>query len=443
MVSSAEQLAANLKWNSFSKSSELKSRIFFTIFVLIIYRIGTHIPLPGINPVALSEFAQQTQSGILGVINLFSGGAIQRMAIFALGIMPYISASIIIQLLTAIIPSLEQLKKEGESGRNKITQYTRFGTVALAIFQAYGISIGLLSQEEFVLDPGISFQISTVITLVGGTIFLMWLGEQITARGIGNGISLLIFAGIVAELPTVIAQFFELGRAGQISSFVIVFVILMFLALISFIVYMERAQRKLLVQYPKRQVGRKVYGGESSHLPVKVNASGVIPPIFASSILLLPVTVASFSSNNLNDGVSGILSLFGRGQPLFLISFAVLIIFFCFFYTSIVFNPKDVAENLKKNGGFIPGIRPGAKTADYLDFVLTRLTVIGAAYLVFICLVPEILTARSQVPFYFGGTSLLIIVSVTLDTISQVQSYIFAHQYEDLIEKSKLRGKRR
>lgn len=443
MVSSAEQLAANLKWSSFSKSTELKSRILFSIFILVIYRIGTYIPLPGIDPVALELFSQQTQSGILGVINLFSGGAIQRLAIFALGVMPYISASIIIQLLTAIIPQLEQLKKEGESGRAKITQYTRLLTVALAIFQSYGVTIGLESQQNLVSDPGMMFRVSAVVTLVGGTVLLMWLGEQITASGIGNGISLLIFAGIVAELPRSIVQFLELGRAGQVSAIVSVAVLVAFVLMISAIVFFERAQRKLLVQYPKRQVGRKMYGGESSHLPMKLNASGVIPPIFASSILLLPITVASFNSGALDGQLSGVLSLFNRGQPLFLISFAVLIAFFCFFYTSIVFNPQDVASNLKKNGGFIPGIRPGAKTAEYLDYVLTRLTVVGASYLVFICLIPEILTAEAQVPFYFGGTSLLIIVSVTLDIISQIQSHVFAYQYEDLIEKSKLRGKRR
>lgn len=443
MVSTAEQLAANLKWSSFSKSKELKNRILFSLLILVIYRVGTYIPLPGVDPLALAQFAQQTQSGILGVINLFSGGAIQRMAIFALGIMPYISASIIIQLLTAIVPYLEQLKKDGESGRNKITQYTRYGTVALAIFQSYGIAVGLETQGELIRNPGIIFQVSAVITLVGGTVLLMWLGEQITAAGIGNGISLLIFAGIVAELPRSIVQFLELGRAGQVTPFIIILVFAMFIAIIGCVVFFERAQRRLLVQYPKRQVGRKVYGGESSHLPIKVNAAGVIPPIFASSILLLPITVASFSSGNIDGEISGLLSLFDRGQPLFLITFAFLVGFFCFFYTSIVFNPQDVALNLKKNGGFIPGIRPGAKTSEYLDYVLTRLTVIGAIYLIFVCLIPEILTARLQVPFYLGGTSLLIIVSVTIDIISQVQSYIFAHQYEDLINKSKIRGKRR
>ncbi|MFV0473175.1 MAG: preprotein translocase subunit SecY [Pikeienuella sp.] len=442
MASAAEQLAANLSWSAFGRAKELRQRIFFALGLLIIYRLGTYIPMPGIDPVQLQQFIEQTQSGILGVFNMFSGGAVSRMAIFSLGIMPYISASIIMQLMTSMVPSLEALKKDGESGRKKINQYTRYGTVLLATVQAYGVAVGLQGQG-LALDPGPFFIASAVITLVGGTMFLMWLGEQITARGIGNGISLIIYVGIVAELPRALAQFFELGRSGDLAAWLIIAVLVGAVAVIAFVVFLERAQRRILVQYPKRQVGQKMYGGDSSHLPLKVNTAGVIPPIFASSLLLMPATVAGFSGDGGSEWLQAVTAMLGRGQPLFLGLFVGLIVFFCFFYTAVVFNPDDVAENLKKQGGFVPGIRPGKRTAEYLDYVLTRLTVVGAAYLAAICVLPELLTSRFSVPFYFGGTSLLIVVSVTMDTISQVQSHLLAHQYEGLIEKSRLGGKNR
>ncbi len=442
MASAAEQLASNMSWSAFGKAKELRQRIVFALALLIIYRVGTYIPMPGIDPEQLARFIEQTQSGILGVFNMFSGGAVSRMAIFSLGIMPYISASIIMQLMTSMIPKLEALKKEGESGRKKINQYTRYGTVLLATVQAYGVAIGLQGQG-LAVDPGPFFIASAVITLVGGTMFLMWLGEQITARGIGNGISLIIYVGIIAELPTALAQFFELGRTGQLAAWLIIAVILGAVAVIAFVVYLERAQRRIIVQYPKRQVGQKMYGGDSSHLPLKVNTAGVIPPIFASSLLLMPATIAGFAGDGGSEWMQIITAQLGRGQPLFLAIFVSLIVFFCFFYTAVVFNPEDVAENLKKQGGFVPGIRPGKRTAEYLDYVLTRLTVVGAAYLAAICVLPEILISRLAVPFYFGGTSVLIVVSVTMDTISQVQSHLLAHQYEGLIEKSKLGGKNR
>ena len=442
MASAAEQLAANLSWSTFGKAKELQSRILFTLGLLIVYRLGTYIPMPGIDPEQLARFIEQTQGGILGVFNMFAGGAVGRMAIFALGIMPYISASIIVQLLTAMVPQLEQLKKEGEQGRKKINQYTRYGTVLLATVQAYGISVGLEGQG-LALDPGMFFRASAVITLVGGTMFLMWLGEQITARGVGNGISLIIYIGIVAELPAALAQFFELGRTGQLSAIVIIGVLIGAIAVIAGVVYIERAQRRILIQYPKRQVGQKMYGGDTSHLPLKVNTAGVIPPIFASSLLLLPTTIAGFSADGGGAILTTISALLGRGQPLFLLIFVALIVFFAFFYTAVVFNPDEVSENLKKHGGFVPGIRPGKRTAEYLDYVLTRLTVVGAAYLSLVCVLPEILISRLSVPFYFGGTSLLIVVSVTMDFITQVQSHLLAHQYGDLIEKSKLRGRGR
>ena len=442
MASAAEQLAANLSWSAFGRAKELKQRILFAIALLIIYRIGTYIPMPGIDPVQLARFIEQTQSGILGVFNMFSGGAVSRMAIFSLGIMPYISASIIMQLMTSMVPSLEALKKEGESGRKKINQYTRYGTVLLATVQAYGVAIGLQGQG-LAVNPGPFFIASAVITLVGGTMFLMWLGEQITARGIGNGISLIIYVGIIAELPTALAQFFELGRTGQLAAWLIIAILVGAIAVIAFVVFLERAQRRILVQYPKRQVGQKVYGGDSSHLPLKVNTAGVIPPIFASSLLLMPATVAGFAGEGGSEWLQLVTAMLGRGQPLFLGIFVALIVFFCFFYTAVVFNPDDVAENLKKQGGFVPGIRPGKNTAAYLDYVLTRLTVVGAIYLSAICVLPELLISRFAVPFYFGGTSVLIVVSVTMDTISQVQSHLLAHQYEGLIEKSRLGGKNR
>ncbi|WP_425104274.1 preprotein translocase subunit SecY [Ancylobacter sp.] len=443
MASAAEQLAANLNFGALAKADELKKRIWFTLGALLVYRLGTYIPMPGINPDALADVFRTAQQGIIGLFNMFSGGAVSRMAIFALNIMPYISASIIIQLLTTVSPTLEALKKEGESGRKMINQYTRYLTVVLAVFQSYGIAVGLEGSGAVVSDPGWFFRISTVVTLTGGTMFLMWLGEQITSRGIGNGISLIIFAGIVAELPSAIANTLELGRQGALSTGIILAVILMAAGIIMFIVFMERAQRRLLIQYPKRQVGNKVYEGQSSHLPLKLNTSGVIPPIFASSLLLIPTTVASFMQNSGPAWLTTVTTLIGHGQPLFMLLYVLLIVFFCFFYTAIVFNPTETADNLKKHGGFIPGIRPGERTAEYIDYVLTRITVIGAAYLAIVCLFPEILISYAAVPFYFGGTSLLIVVSVTMDTVAQVQGHLLAHQYEGLVKKAKLRGKRR
>lgn len=443
MASAAEQMAANLSWSAFGKAKDLQQRILFALALLIVYRLGTFIPIPGIDGEMLSRFVEQTQGGILGIANMFTGNALGRMAIFALGIMPYISASIIMQLATSMVPALEQLKKEGESGRKKINQYTRYGTVLLATVQAYGLGVGLQGQG-LALNPGPFFLASTVITLVGGTMFLMWLGEQITARGIGNGISLIIFVGIVAELPSALAQFFELGRTGQLQTVAIIGIILMAIGVIYAVVFIERAQRRILIQYPKRQVGNRMYGGENSHLPLKINTAGVIPPIFATSLLLLPTTAASFAASGGDAGFLGSMAAFlGRGQPAYLLLFAGLIGFFVFFYTAVVFNPDDVADNLKKQGGFVPGIRPGKRTAEYLDFVLTRLSVVGALYLILVCLLPEILIAELAVPFYFGGTSLLIVVSVTMDTITQIQSHLLAHQYEGLIAKQKIRGKRR
>jgi preprotein translocase subunit SecY len=447
MASAAEQLAANLNFGALAKAEELKKRIWFTLGALLVYRLGTYIPLPGINPEAVAEIFRQTQGGVLGLFNMFSGGAVSRLAIFSLNIMPYISASIIVQLLTSVLPSLEALKKEGEQGRKVINQYTRYLTVVLAIFQAYGISVGLEGSGNVVADPGMFFRISTVITLTGGTMFLMWVGEQITSRGIGNGTSLIIFAGIVAELPRAIAGTLELGRQGAISTAVILGVIVMAVAVIAVIVYMERAQRRLLINYPKRQVGNRMYEGQSSFLPLKLNTSGVIPPIFASSLLLLPTTIASFSQGSPDAGGTGILSTIAtylaHGRPLYMVLYVALIVFFAFFYTAIVFNPTETADNLKKHGGFIPGIRPGERTAEYIDYVLTRVTVIGAAYLAVICLIPEMLISYASLPFYFGGTSLLIVVSVTMDTVAQVHGHLLAHQYEGLIKKSKLKGARR
>ncbi len=443
MASAAEQMAANLSWSTFGKAKDLQNRILFTIGLLIVYRLGTFIPIPGIDHDSLRQFVEQTQGGILGIANMFTGNALGRMAIFALGIMPYISASIIMQLATSMVPSLEQLKKEGESGRKKINQYTRYGTVLLSTAQAYGISMGLMGQG-LATTPGPFFIASTVITLVGGTMFLMWLGEQITARGVGNGISLIIFVGIVAGAPRAIARFLELGRTGQLATVAIIGIMIMAVVVIYAVVFIERAQRRILIQYPKRQVGNRMYGGENSHLPLKINTAGVIPPIFASSLLLLPTTIATFSAQNGELGwIGNIAALLGTGQPLYLVLFAAMIAFFTFFYTAVVFNPDDVAENLKKQGGFVPGIRPGKRTAEYLDFVLTRLSVLGAIYLIIICVLPQILIQDLGVPFYFGGTSLLIVVSVTMDTITQIQSHLLAHQYQGLIERSKIRGKRR
>jgi len=443
MASAAEQLAANLNFSALAKAEELKKRIWFTLGALLVYRLGTYIPLPGIDPNIWEQVFQTQSSGILGMFNMFSGGGIHRMAIFALNIMPYISASIIIQLMTTVSPTLEQLKKEGESGRKIMNQYTRYLTVLLAAFQSYGIAIGLEGSGNVVSDPGPMFIISTVITLTGGTIFLMWLGEQVTARGIGNGTSLIIMSGIVAQLPSAIAQTLELGRQGALSGMLILAIMVVAVAVITFIVFMERAQRRLLIQYPKRQVGNRMFEGQSSHLPLKLNTSGVIPPIFASSLLLLPATVANLNAGKGADWFIAITSQLGHGQPLFLLIYVGLIVFFAFFYTAIVFNPTETAENLKKHGGFIPGIRPGERTAEYIDYVLSRITVIGAGYLALVCVCPEILTYYQPGLFYFGGTSLLIVVSVTMDTVAQIQGYLLAHQYEGLIKRSKLRGRRR
>ncbi|GAA2821747.1 protein translocase subunit secY/sec61 alpha [Aminobacter aminovorans] len=444
MASAAEQLASNLNFAAFAKAEDLKKRIWFTLGALLVYRLGTYIPLPGINPDAFAQAFTQQSRGVLGIFNMFAGGAVERMALFALGIMPYISASIIMQLMTSVVPSLEALKKEGEQGRKVINQYTRYGTVLLAVVQAYGISAGLEGGNGIVTDPGMFFRASTVITLVGGTMFLMWLGEQITARGIGNGISLIIFAGIVAGLPSAISGTLELGRTGALSTGLILAIIVLAIVVIALIVFFERAQRRLLIQYPKRQVGNRMFQGDTSHLPLKLNTAGVIPPIFASSLLLLPATVAGFSNTATLPGwVSTVMAALGHGQPLYMLLYAAMIVFFAFFYTAIVFNPKDTADQLKKHSGFIPGYRPGERTAEYIDYVLTRVTVIGAAYLVVICLMPEFLISATGVPFYLGGTSLLIVVNVTLDTVAQIQGHLIAHQYEGLIKKSKLRGGKR
>ena len=446
MASAAEQLAANMNLGVFSKATELKKRIWFTLLALVVYRLGTWIPVPGIDPHVLQDIFRRSGGGILGMFDMFSGGALQRMTIFALNIMPYISASIIIQLLTSMIPAFDALKKEGEQGRKKLNQYTRYATVVIATFQAYGIAVGLEGMNTgasgAVFDPGFFFRATTVITLVGGTVFLMWLGEQITARGVGNGTSLIIFAGIVANLPRSLASTLEMGRTGAMSAGLIIFILVMVVAMVTTIVYVERAQRRIIVQYPKRQVGNKMYGGEASHLPLKLNTSGVIPPIFASSILLMPITAAGFAAGRGPEWLQTVVALLGRGQPLYLALYTALILFFAFFYTAVVFNPVDTADNLKKYGGFLPGIRPGKNTADYLDYVLTRLTVLGATYLVVLSIVPEILISRLSVPFYVGGTSLLIVVTVTMDTVAQIQSHLLAHQYEGLIKKSKLRGRR-
>ncbi len=443
MASAAEQLAANINFSSLTKSEDLMRRLWFTLGALIIYRLGSYIPIPGVDQAAIAQLANQNSSGILGWVNGLAGGALGRMAIFALNIMPYISASIIMQLMSTVSPQLEALKKEGESGRKKINQYTRYGTVILAALQAYGIAIGLVGRGGIVTNPGPFFIASTVITLTGGTVFLMWLGEQITARGIGNGTSLIIFSGIVANLPSGVAALLELGRKGLMSPFLILGILVLAFAVIAFIVFFERAQRRLLIQYPKRQVGMRISQAESSHLPLKLNTAGVIPPIFASSLLLLPLTVANFSAGKGPDWLNQITAMLGHGKPLFLFFYALLIVFFCFFYTSIMFNPKETADNLKKSGGFILGIRPGDQTADYIDRILTRITVIGAAYIVTICLIPEMLVGYSGIPFYFGGTSLMIVVSVTLDTVSQIQGHLLSQQYEKLMKKSTLRGQRK
>jgi preprotein translocase subunit SecY len=447
MASAAEQLAANLNLGVFSKATELKQRIWFTLGALIVYRIGTYIPVPGVDASVMGEMLAQHGGGggILGMFDMFTGGALRRMTVFALNIMPYISASIIVQLMSAAIPSLETLKKEGEQGRKKLNQYTRYLTVLIAMFQAYGIAIGLESMHgsvgAAVINPGWFFRVSCVITLVGGTMFLMWLGEQITARGIGNGTSLIIMSGIVANLPTALASLLELGRTGALSPFFILLFAVIAIATIAIIVFVERAQRRIPVQYPKRQVGNRMFGGDSTHIPLKLNTSGVIPPIFASSILLIPATVAGFATNG-PPWLQSIASQLAHGQPLYMALYAFMIIFFSYFYTAVVFNPEETADNLKKYGGFIPGIRPGSATAEYFDRILTRLTTVGGVYLVLICLLPEVLISDYGLPFYFGGTSILIVVSVTMDTVTQIQSHLLAHQYEGLIRKTRTKGRR-
>ena len=422
--------------NPINQSSDLKNRIFFTIFVLSIYRLGTFIPLAGIDPESLQNLMDSNQKGLLGMFNVFSGGAVSRMAIFALGIMPYISSSIIVQLLTGVSDYFKNLKSQGELGRKKITQITRYGTVFLATIQGYGLAVGLESSPNLIINPGSIFKLTTVISIVAGTVFLMWLGEQITQKGIGNGISLIIFAGIVAEIPRALVTTFELGRTGAISTLMIILIFVILIATILFIVFMERAIRKILINYPKRQMGNKMYGGESSHLPLKINSAGVIPAIFASALLLLPVTFANFNFSN-NETFLNISSYFSQGQPLYMLLYASGIMFFTFFYTSIVFNPVETADNLRKYGGFIPGIRPGESTALYIDKILTRLTMIGSLYLVLVCLMPEFLIANYPIPFYLGGTSILIVVVVAMDTVTQVQTRLMSSQYQSLIKKSK------
>ena len=423
------------------KYGDLKRRLLFLLLALVVYRIGTHIPVPGIDPDQLRQFFQTQQGGIMGLLNMFSGGAISRFSVFALGIMPYISASIIAQMLTYVVPSLEQLRKEGESGRRKITQYTRYGTLVLAIVQAIGISIAIESQRNLVIDPGLMFRFICVVSLVTGTMFLMWLGEQITERGLGNGISIIIFAGIVAGLPAAIGGLFELVRTGAIGPLSAIFIIALVVGVTAAVVFVERGQRKITVNYAKRQVGNKVYGGQSSHLPLKLNMAGVIPPIFASSLILFPATLASwFTTGDATRWIRDLAAALAPGQPLYILLYAGLIIFFCFFYTALVFNSKDTADNLKKSGAFVPGIRPGDQTARYIDKILMRLTLAGALYITIVCMVPEFLHLRWNVPFYFGGTSLLIIVVVTMDFMSQVQAYLMTHQYESLLKKANFKG---
>jgi preprotein translocase subunit SecY len=423
------------------KMQELKSRLLFVLGALVVYRLGAHIPVPGIDPDVLAKMFEQQGGGILGMLNMFSGGALSRFTVFALGIMPYISASIIMQLMTVVSPQMEQLKKEGESGRRKITQYTRYGTVFLATFQALGIAIALEGQPGLVLDPGLMFRLVTVITLVTGTMFLMWLGEQITERGIGNGISIIIFSGIVAGLPRAVGGTLEMARTGAFSIPLVLFLFIATILVTAFVVFVERGQRKITVNYAKRQVGRKVFGGQTSHLPLKLNMAGVIPPIFASSIILFPATLAGwFGSSDNMHWLKDIGSTLSPGQPLYVSLYALAIVFFCFFYTALVFNPKETADNLKKSGAFVPGIRPGEQTAKYIDRIMGRLTLVGAAYITAVCLLPEFLIVKFNVPFYFGGTSLLIIVVVTMDFMAQVQAYLMSHQYESLLKKANFKG---
>lgn len=449
MASASEKLAASINFGVLGQAKELKKRIWFTLIALVVYRIGTYITLPNIDPHALEAMMRQNSGGVLGMFNMFSGGALGRMTIFALNIMPYITSSIIMQLMTSVSKNLETMKKEGETGRRKINQYTRYLTVVLAAFQGLGIAVGLEGMHSgaasVVIDPGMFFRITTVTTLVGGTLFLMWLGEQITARGIGNGISLIIFAGIVAGLPAALGNTFDLGRTGTLSTWFILMLMIVAVGMIALIVFMERAHRRIIIQYPKRQKGNKVFGGENSHIPLKLNTAGVIPPIFASSILLFPATLTGFgaSSGSSSPILEAIVRYISHGQPLYIALYVLIIVFFCFFYTSIVFNPDETAENIRKNGGFVPGRRPGKNTAEYFDYVLTRLTVLGAAYLSLLCVLPEVLISHYSVPFYLGGTSLLIVVNVIMDTMTQIQTHLFAHKYEGLIKKSKLKGRRR
>ena len=445
MASAAEQLASSMSLGSFAKATELKQRIWFTLGALLVYRIGTYIPVPGVDASVMGEMLAQHGTGILGMFDMFSGGALGRMTVFALNIMPYISASIIVQLMSSAIPSLMTLKKEGEAGRKKLNQYTRYLTVLIALVQSYGIAVGLEGMRgsfgAAVIDPGVFFRVSCVVTLVGGTMFLMWLGEQITARGVGNGTSLIIFAGIVANLPSALVSLLELGRTGALSPVFILLFIAIAAAVVAFVVFMERAQRRVAVQYPKRQVGQR--GGDSTHMPLKVNTAGVIPPIFASSILLIPATVAGFAQNSPDSWLAWFAQKFAHGEPMYMLAYAGMILFFSYFYTAVVFNTEETADNLKKYGGFIPGVRPGANTAEYFDVILTRLTTVGAIYLTIVCLLPEILIAKYGVPFYFGGTSLMIIVSVTMDTVTQIQSHLLAHQYSGLLRKGRVKGRPR
>ena len=451
MSSAIEQFASSISLKTFTKAEDLKKRIWFTLAALVIYRLGTYIPLPGVNPEVIAEFIQRNAGGFFGMLDMFSGGAIGRMTIFSLMIMPYISSSIIIQLMTSVSPHLEALKKEGESGRRKINQYTRYGTVLLASIQAYGIAVGLEKMSGLaggspaVLDPGMFFRITTMITLTGGTLFIMWLGEQITSRGIGNGISLLIYSGIVANLPSSVFRTIELGRTGSLSLLIIMAILLMVAAVIGYVVFVERAQRKILIQYPKRQAAPdRPATAQSTHLPLKLNSAGVIPPIFASSLLLFPATIAGFSAGSDPDSILGMISIhLNHGTPLYIALYVTMIIFFAFFYTALVFNPAETAENLRKMGAYVPGVRPGPSTASYIDYILTRLTAVGAIYLASVCVLPEfILSKVGSLPFYLGGTSILIVVSVTIDTINQVQSHLLAHQYEGLMRKSRGKGRR-
>ena len=447
MASLSDKMSTGLGWDTFSKATDLQKRLLFTLGAMIVYRLGTFIPLPGINSVALADIFARQSGGILGMFNMFTGGALSRMTLFALNIMPYISASIIVQLAASVIPSLMALKKEGESGQRKMTQYTRYLTVLITIVQGYGLALGLEAMvsstgSSAVVNPGQWFRFTTVVSLLGGTMFIVWLGDQITARGVGNGSSLIITAGIVAGIPMGLAQTFELARAGSLSTITLFFLLFMVLALVYFVVFMERAQRRILIQYPKRQMNGRVMNGESSHLPLKINPTGVIPPIFASSLLLLPMTIVNFSAKDGQgaDWVMTLSTMLAHGRPLYLALYAGLIVFFTFFYTAVVFNPEETADNLKRHGGFIAGIRPGKSTADYLDYVITRLTVLGSVYLAAICCFPEIMIAKYSVPFVLGGTTLLIVVSVTMDFATQIQSHLLAYQYEGLMKKARLKG---